>query len=559
MTTISRVRVVLYCLFAGIVGMVIGSRAWNAYTRPPGVSAAPAASPVFAGAQGSFAPIVDRDLPAVVNVSSSKVVRGYGYPSQMSPFPMNPLFRQFFGDDFGSQQQYRGMPGGGGRQTQRSLGSGVIVKPDGYIITNNHVIDGATDVRVTLLDKREFKARVIGADSKTDIAVLKIDAKDLPVLPWGDSSKVRVGDVVLAMGEPFGIGQSVTMGIISAKGRSNITEIGGYGDFIQTDAAINQGNSGGALVDMRGELIGINTAILTHGGGGNEGVGFAVPVNMAHSVMDQVISHGKVVRGYMGVIPQDITTAMAESLHLTDTRGVLMSDVSAGSPAAQAGIQRGDVVLELDGERVENSSQLRTRISMLAPGTSVRVKFLRDGAERNVTVKLAEVPADGGAAPRTNGGRYFNQNPGNQNPENQDPGNPNPGGQNPGQGFSHSQDPGSYRGQGGGYRGAPSPGYDRNDQGSALAGVSVQNLDSQTARQLRLPAATRGVVVTDVAQGTPAWMSGLQPGDLVQEVDHARVNTTNDFDRALRRAPGHTVLLLVNRQGGTVYLAVAPR
>ncbi len=335
MTTISRFRVVLYCLLAGLIGVVIGSRAWNSYTRPPGVSAAPAAAPlpVVAGAQGSFAPIVDRDLPAVVNVSSSKVVRSYG-GSQMSPFAMDPFFRQFFGDDFGGQQQYRGSAGGG-RQTQKSLGSGVIVKPDGYIITNNHVIDGATDIRVTLLDKREFKARVIGADSKTDIAVLKIDAKDLPVLPLGDSSKVRVGDVVLAMGEPFGLGQSVTMGIISAKGRSNITEIGGYGDFPSRRMRPSiRRNSGGALVDMRGELIGINTAILTHGGGGNEGVGFAVPVNMAHSVMDQVISHGKVVRGYMGVVPQDITAAMAESLHLRPIRAAcwMSGDVTAGSP-----------------------------------------------------------------------------------------------------------------------------------------------------------------------------------------------------------------------------------
>jgi serine protease Do len=538
--TISRVRMAVYCLLAGIVGVAIGSRAWNAYTRPQGVAAAPAAAPTAVQMQGSFAPIVDRDLPAVVNVSSSKAVRGYGgYGSQMSPM-MDPFFRQFFGDDFGGQQQYRGMPGG--RQTQRSLGSGVIVKPDGYIITNNHVIDGATDVRVTLLDKREFKARVIGADSKTDIAVLKIDAKDLPVLPWGDANKVRVGDVVLAMGQPFGIGQSVTMGIISAKGRSNITEIGGYGDFIQTDAAINQGNSGGALVDMRGELIGINTAILTHGGGGNEGVGFAVPVNMAHSVMDQVISHGKVVRGYMGVVPQDITSAMAESLHLTDTRGVLMGDVTTGSPAAQAGIQRGDVILELDGQRVENSNQLRTRVSMLAPGTQVHVKFLHDGAEQNVTVTLAEVPADAGAAPRPNGGgRNYYQSPG----------------RGQGQGYGgHSSNPGDYRGSGQGYARGP---YRGDDQSNGLDGVTVQNLDVQSARQLRLSPMTRGVVVTDVAQGTPAGMSGLQPGDLIQEVDHTRVSTTNDYDRALRRSPGHTVLLLVNRQGSTIYLAVQPR
>jgi serine protease Do len=538
---LSRVRIALYCLLAGVVGMVIGSRAWNSYTRPQEVAAAPAAAPPAVQMQGSFAPIVDRDLPAVVNVSSSKVVRGYGYGG--SPM-MDPFFRQFFGDDFGGQ--YRGMPGGGGRATQKSLGSGVIVKADGYIITNNHVIDGATDVRVTLLDKRDFKARVIGADSKTDIAVLKIDAKDLPVLPWGDSNKVRVGDVVLAMGEPFGIGQSVTMGIISAKGRSNITEIGGYGDFIQTDAAINQGNSGGALVDMRGELIGINTAILTHGGGGNEGVGFAVPVNMAHSVMDQVISHGKVVRGYLGVVPQDITSAMAESLHLTDTRGALVGDVPSG-PAAQAGIQRGDVILELDGQRVENSNQLRSRISGMAPGTDVHVKFLHDGAEKNVTVKLGEMPADGGGAPapgRQYPGRQYNQPPD--------------------QGYSHSQDPGRYRGSqgylpgGGGY--GPQGGQNAAPERSGgLEGVAVQNLDAQMARQLRLNPMTRGVVVTDVAQGTMAAAAGLQPGDLIQEVDHARVSSTNDFDRALRRAPGHTVLLLVNRQGGTIYLAVEPR
>jgi serine protease Do len=539
---VSRVRIALYCLLAGMVGMVVGSRAWNAYTRPQAVAAAPAAAPAAVQMQGSFAPIVDRDLPAVVNVSSSKVVRGYGYGA--SPM-MDPFFRQFFGDDFGGQQQYRGMPGGG-RQTQRSLGSGVIVKPDGYIITNNHVIDGATDVRVTLLDKRDFKARVIGADSKTDIAVLKIEAKDLPVLPWGDSNKVRVGDVVLAMGEPFGLGQSVTMGIISAKGRSNITEIGGYGDFIQTDAAINQGNSGGALVDMRGELIGINTAILSRGGGGNEGVGFAVPVNMAHSVMDQVISHGKVSRGYLGVVPQDITAAMAESLHLTDTRGALVGDVPAGSPAAQAGIQRGDVILEMDGQRVENSNQLRSRVSGMAPGTDVHIKFLHDGAEKNVTVKLGELPADGGVvpAPRPNPGRQYSQPPD--------------------QGYSHGQDPGRYRGSqgympGGGY--APQQGRQNPapERAGGLDGVAVQNLDPQTARQLRLNPMTRGVVVADVAQGTMAAASGLQPGDLIQEVDHARVSTTNDFDRALRRAPGHTVLLLVNRQGGTIYLAVEPR
>ena len=385
----NRFRIVLYCLLAGLAGVIVGSRAWTTYTRVPDVSAAPApasAVATAAGLQTSFAPIVDRALPAVVNVSAARVVRNPG--TQMAPFFMDPFFRQFFGNDFG--QQYRAPS----QQRQTGLGSGVIVRSDGYILTNNHVIDGATDIRVTLLDKREFKAKVIGADSKTDIAVLKIDAKDLSVLPFGDSSKVRVGDVVLAMGEPFGLGQTVTMGIISAKGRSNISEIGGIQDFIQTDAAINQGNSGGALVDIHGDLIGINTAILTHGGGGNEGVGFAIPANMAHSVMEQEISHGKVVRGYLGVFPQDVTPAMAESLRLTDTRGVLMGDVTPGSPAAQAGIQRGDVILEINGDRMESSNQLRAQVALLSPGSTVRVKLLRDGTAHDVTVKLGESPAD---------------------------------------------------------------------------------------------------------------------------------------------------------------------
>jgi len=491
----ARARVLLYCLLAGIVGVAIGSRAWINYTRIAHVAAAPAsaAAPTAAGLQTSFAPVVDRALPAVVNVSASRVVRSN---PQMSPFFMDPFFRQFFGDDFSRRAP--------GPQTQRGLGSGVIVRPDGYILTNNHVIDGATDIRVTLLDKRDFKAKVIGADSRTDLAVLKIDATALPVLPFGDSSKVRVGDIVLAMGQPFGLGQTVTMGIISAKGRSNINEIGNYQDFIQTDAAINQGNSGGALVDVRGDLIGINTAILTHGGGGNEGVGFAIPANMAHSVMEQMISHGKVDRGYMGVLPQDITPAMAESFRLTDTRGVLMGGVTPGSPAAQAGIQVGDIILEINGERMESSSQLRNRISLLAPGSTVRVKLLRDGAQREVTVKLGEYPSEQAQAR----GPASNRN---------------------------------YYGQ-----------------SSALDGVTVQDLDAGALRQLRLPQSTRGVVVTDIDPSCDAASAGLQPGDVILEVDHARISSTADFDRAMRRAPGHTILLLIERQGGTMFLPIEP-
>jgi serine protease Do len=507
MTMGIRARVTIYCIAAGVTGIAIGSRAYRNYTAPapvvtadPATTATPAAS---GGLQTSFAPIVDKDLPAVVNISSSRVVRSSGgNGGEIPSFMMDPFFRQFFGEDFGRQRR------NGGPQYQRSLGSGVIVRPDGTILTNNHVIDGATDIRVTLLDKREFKAKVIGTDAKTDLGVLKIDAKELPSLTLADSSKVRVGDIALAMGTPFGLGQTVTMGIISAKGRNGLG-IEGYEDFIQTDAAINPGNSGGALVDIRGELIGINTAILTRGGG-NQGVGFAVPINLARNVMDQVIAHGKVTRGYMGVGPEDITPAMAKAFHLTDMRGVLMGDVTAGSPAAQAGIQRGDVVYEINGERVDDSNQLRLRISSTAPGTTVRLKLSHDGAERTVSVKLAEYPNETARAGNNTGG----------------------------------------------------DGNDMRDSGgatNALDGVQVEDLNYQFLRELRLPSSTKGVVVTDVANGSPAAVAGLQSGDVIQEMDRERIGSAADFDRAMRRSPGRTVLLLVNRGGATRYLPVEPR
>ncbi len=378
----------------------------------------------------------------------------------------------------------------------------MIVRKDGYILTNNHVIDGASDITVTLLDKRQMKAKVVGTDSKTDIGVLKIDGKDLATLPFDDSSKVRVGDVVLAMGQPFGLGQSVTMGIISAKGRSKLDIIEGPEDFIQTDAAINPGNSGGALVDARGGLIGINTAILTRNGGGNQGIGFAVPINMARGVMDQLIEHGRVSRGYMGVLPQDIDPAMAKAFRLTDTRGVLIGNVTPGSPAAQAGIQQGDVITEINGERVEDSNQLRLKVSMTPPGTTIRLKLLREGVEKTVSVKLTESPTD---QARTR------------------------------------------------------PSSPRENPSSALDGVAVDDLDYPTLRQLGLPSNTRGVLVTQVAPGSAAAEAGLSPGDVIQEVDRVRITNTADFDRAMRRSPGRTVLLLVNRGNSTRYVAIEPR
>src|SRR6201993_4428428 len=289
--------------------------------------------------KNSYAPVVKNVLPSVVNISSSKVVKGM--PEMGGQ--MDPFFRQFFGDEGGP---FKAIPKD---RREKSLGSGVIVSPEGYILTNNHVVDGATDVRVTLSDKREFEAKVVGTDPKTDIAVLKIDASNLKPIILGDSSKGEGGDTALAIGDPFGVGQTVTMGIISAKGRGNLG-IEDYEDFIQTDAPINPGNSGGALVNDRGELVGINTAILSHGSGGNEGIGFAIPVNLARNVMGQILDHGKVTRGYIGVVIQPITPAMAKALGQGDSaKGALVGDVSPKGPAQASGIERGDIILDVNG------------------------------------------------------------------------------------------------------------------------------------------------------------------------------------------------------------------
>jgi len=391
-------RIFVYCFAAVLAGVAVGSSAWQAHS--PGLAPVAAASvtPITPGSvETSFAPVVERALPAVVNISSSKVSK-----VRAESFEMDPFFRQFFGQDFGGRnfRQPR-------KQVEHSLGSGVIVRSDGYILTNNHVIDGATDITVTLNDKREMKAKVVGTDANTDIAVLKIDARDLPALPMADSTKARVGDLVLAMGSPFGLRQTVTMGIISAQGRANLG-IENYEDFIQTDAPINPGNSGGALINTRGELLGINTAILGNNGG-NQGVGFAVPMSVARNVMNQVMEHGKVVRGYLGVLPQNITPAMADALHLKQASGALIGDVTPGTAAAQAGLQRGDVILDVNGQKLDDSNQLRMRISLTPPGTIVNMRVLHDGAEKTVAVKLAEMPANlakNGGAPgnETEGG-----------------------------------------------------------------------------------------------------------------------------------------------------------
>ena len=451
------------------------------------------ANPNEGYSQTGFAPVVKKVLPTVVTISSTKISK---IPAESFPqIPDNPMFRKFFGDDFG-----RGFntPRQAPEQRERGLGSGVVMTADGYILTNNHVVDGASTVTVTLADKREFKAAVVGADPNTDIAVLKIDASDLPCITLGDSSKVQVGDYALAVGDPFGVGKTVTMGIVSATGRSHLG-IEDYEDFIQTDAAINPGNSGGALVNDRGELIGINTAIIAHGSEGNQGIGFAIPVNMARNVMEQIVEHGKVSRAYLGILPQDLTPDMAKQFGEKEARGALVAEVSASSPALKSGVERGDIILEVNGKPIADSNELRMTISMMQPGSDANLKVLRNGSERDLTVKLDTLPTEQAEANSEQNGK------------------------------------GSAK--------------------SSLAGVSVENLDADAASELGLSPNTKGVVVTNVDPASEAAEAGLRRGDVIQEVNRQSVSNTAEFERAMRSSKDSKPLLLLNRNGSTMYLA----
>ena len=476
----SKPAVLVAGLVLGAAGIAIAHSTQKAVSNPP-------ATLKFADSnegpsRTSYAPVVKNVLPSVVNISSSKVVKVDHQTSQQ----MEPFFRQFFGDGEGPFEAPRD-------RREKSLGSGVIVSPEGYVLTNNHVVDGATEVKVTLSDKREYVAKIVGTDPKTDVAVLKIDAQNLKPVTLGDSSKVEVGDTALAIGNPFGVGQTVTRGIISATGRGNLG-IEDYEDFLQTDAPINPGNSGGALINDRGELVGINTAILTHSQG-SEGIGFAVPVNLARQVMDQILKNGKVERAFMGILPQDMTPEMAKAFGQKDARGVVVGDVTANSPAAESGVRRGDILLEVDGKPVATANELRMTISMMQPGTDVRLKVLRDGSEHQISVKLGEMPTETAMVKP-----------------------------------------------------------DGSDSTKALDGVEVSNLSPEMADKLGLPAASKGVVVTDVDPSSKVADSGLRKGDVIQEVNHESVKNVSEFQSALKKG-GSDPLLLVNREGRTFFIA----
>jgi len=485
--------VVVVAAFAGGALLSQGFREWAGHavfgaSREP-ITIAQNALPVSLGnfANG-FSAVIKPALPAVVNIRTSKIVKPQA--NQMSPMFSDPMFRQFFGDQFGQ----------GGKphaEREQALGSGVIITPDGTILTNNHVIDGATDIKVQLSDKREFVAKLVGADPKSDVAVLKIEGKDLPTLPLGDSSQLNVGDLIFAIGDPFGVGETATMGIVSATGRSQLG-IEDYENFIQTDAAINPGNSGGAMIDIHGNLVGINTAILSHGGsGGNEGVGFAIPMSMAKPVMDQILAHGKVIRGYLGVHIQDFSPELAKSFNFNQSGGVLIGDVSANTPAANAGLKKGDVIVKLNGQAESDSNDLRNTISQMSPGTQVKLDIWRDGKVQPFTVTLGELPKD--------------------------------------KETTESSDDSSS---------------------GEIQGIDVQDLTPEISQQLNLPSGTHGVVVTSVDPASAAAAAGINRGDLIQEINHKPVTSASQYKQLMSGASGQPILLLINRGGITSFVVV---
>jgi serine protease Do len=438
----------------------------------------------------TFAPVVQQVMPSVVSIFSSRKTttdnRNWELPNEDS------LFRRFFGDQWPGGQTF--VP----RERQaRSMGSGVIISPDGYIVTNHHVIDEATVIKVALSDKREYTARVVGTDSKTDLAVLKIDQTGLPALPLADSSQVQVGDVVLAVGNPFGVGQAVSMGIVSATGRGGLG-IEDYEDFLQTDAAINPGNSGGPLVNAEGRLIGINTAIMSRSGG-NQGVGFAIPINMARNITDQIIHSGKVSRAFLGVLIQPVTPDLAKAFKLGKPEGALISNVNPNSPAERAGLKAGDVVTKINDRWVVDSRALQLIIGEMSPGRNVQLTIVRDGDERQYPVTLGEQP------------------------------------------------------------GQPSGTVGNSLKTSAervLDGVSLEALTPEFSRQYGVAGNTKGVVVRRVDPNCAASDAGLQQGDVILEVNRQPVSTVEQLNRYIDEGTTDTALLFVNHDGRTRYLVI---
>ncbi|VVM08123.1 Do family serine endopeptidase [Methylacidimicrobium tartarophylax] len=444
-----------------------------------------------AGLLASFAPIVKKVVPSVVQITTTQRVKApEGWPFPFPPFFNEPPLRRFFGPPEGEDQGGRRQPPSPQPRSRRQsgLGSGVIVSPDGYILTNNHVVEVAEEIKVLVGEaKKEYAAKVIGKDPYSDIALVKIEANDLPAAVFADSDKVEVGDIVLAVGNPFALSQTVTMGIVSGKGRKDVG-IEEYEDFIQTDAAINPGNSGGALVDVEGRLVGINTAIVSPGRVGNLGIGFAVPSNMARYAMQELVTHGRVIRGFLGVTISEVTPELARAFKLPEPIGALVEQVTPNAPAAQAGVKDGDVIIGYNGQKVVDPRVFRLAVSETPPGSKVSLKIWRDGKEMTVQTVLKERPSEPVAS---------------------------------------SGVPGS------------------SEQGTFLPGVEIADLNSAARQQLEVPAEVQGVLVTSVDQEAPAARPGrnqLQPGDVILQVNHRAVHAVREALDAVKSSQGDLLL-----------------
>ncbi len=437
----------------------------------------------------TFIKVSKEAMASVVNIASSRKIE-QSKQSQRSPFFNDPFFRRFFGEEFERRfEQPR-------KRKEQGLGSGVVVRADGYIVTNNHVVEQADELTVLFSDKKKYPAKLIGTDPKTDLAVIKVEATGLPTLPWGDSNSLQVGEMVLAVGNPFGLNQTVTMGIISAVGRANVGIVD-YENFIQTDAAINPGNSGGALVNLSGQLIGINTAIFSRTGG-YMGIGFAIPSRMVKSVMESLIGHGKVIRGWLGVSIQELTHDLAGQFNVPDTAGALVGDVFDGSPAGQAGVQRGDVIRTFNDKSVKDPTHLRALVAETPPNSEVSMMVWRDGEERTLSVNIAEMPKDVASL--------------------------------------SSQSQGQSTGK------------------HVLSGLTVEAVPSSEETS-----DGRGVKIARVQPDSSADRAGLRKGDIILEVNREVIRTIEDFDNlASQLDETSSALVLVKRGKGTIFLSIKP-
>jgi Do/DeqQ family serine protease len=453
----------------------------------------------IAGGRDSYADVVGVAAPAVVTIRTEGKARVM--PTMFDGQDPEDLMRRFFGDQFGGGPRGQRVPRSQSAPRQRALGSGVIVTTDGYILTNNHVVDGADEIKVELTDDRTLSAKLVGTDKASDLALLKVTAADLHPIAIGNSENVKVGDVVLAVGNPLGVGQTVTMGIISAKGRSTGAGDGGYEDFLQTDAAINHGNSGGALVNTRGELVGINSQILSNSDG-NIGIGFAIPANMAKNVMEQLRTKGKVTRAQLGVTVQGVTSEMAESLGLKQATGAIVSNVASGSAAEKAGVKRGDVIQSFNGQPVHDTNTLRNRVAEAGPGSTADLVLLRDGSEKRLSVKLDEASSSKSA------------------------------------------------------RNSDSESGTSDDKTSL--GVAVAPLTPELAERAHASKDAHGLIVEDVNPDGRAAAAGIQAGDVIQEVNRQPVKSVDELKAALKKTSDKPTLVLINRQGNNIFLTVKP-